>query len=412
MRAKILLFSLTLASAAFAQRSSRLFYVTDQQKGGYNWSVIRTVSEGTAEQLVMNGLTSKGEVMDALLQKKKSDYGPATSNSADLPMFSGVAALAYDQQHDRLYYATMFSQQLRYINLSEKEGGRYYQAANLASLGRTLQPQNAVNQEQQGPVITRMTIGPDGYGYGISNDGQTFFRFSLNKKTTIESLGSLVDDEKNGNLSVHNACSSWGGDIVAAENGDIYLFTMRQNVFKINPVTRVASFIGRVTGLDNNFTINGAAVDVDGNVILSTAVYPGSRGIIKDFKTLVATEDKNGEFYNSSDLASCNYLFGKPAITNTKVEPINEDRSAGISMYPNPSTNGFAVLKFEDKIAGKLTIDILGSSGNILSRKPVQVNSEGQLVRMNTASLAKGLYVIRVTDASKKEVFNSKLVVQ
>jgi hypothetical protein len=255
-----------------------------------------------------------------------------------------------------------------------------------------------------------MTIGPDGYGYGISNDGQTFFRFSLNKKTTIESLGSLVDDEKNGNLSVHNACSSWGGDIVAAENGDLYLFTMRQNVFKINPVTRVASFIGKVSGLDNNFTINGAAVDVDGSVILSTATYPCSRGIIKDFKTLTATEDKSADIFNSSDLASCNFLFMKPAVT--KVEPRNEDRSAGISIYPNPSVNGFAVLKFEEKMLGKLTIDILASSGSVLSRKPVQVTTEGQLVRMNTASLAKGLYVIRITDASKKEVFNSKLVVQ
>jgi hypothetical protein len=349
-------------------------------------------------------------VIDAALQKKKADYGPASINSADLPMFSGVAALAYDQQHDRLYYATMFSQQLRYINLSEKESGRYYQAANLAVLGRTLEPQNAVTQEQQGPVITRMTISPDGYGYGISNDAQTFFRFSLNKKTTIESLGSLVDDEKNGSLSVHNACSSWGGDIVAAENGDLYLFTMRQNVFKINPVTRVASFIGKVSGLDNNFTINGAAVDVDGSVVLSTATYPGSRGIIKDFKSLEASEVKNGEIFNSSDLASCNFLFMNPSVT--KVEPRNEDRSAGISIFPNPATNGFTVLKFEEKMLGKLTIDILASSGSTLSRKPVQVTTEGQLVRMNTASLAKGLYVIRITDASKKEVFNSKLVVQ
>ena len=410
MRSKILLLSLTLASSVIGQRSSRLFYVTDQQKGGYNWSVIRTVSKGMAEQMVMNGFTAKGEVIDAVIQKKKADYGPTTSNTEDLPMFTGVAALAYDRQHDRLYYATMFSQQLRYINLSEKEGGRYYQAGNLSSLGRTLENQNAVVQEQQGPVITRMTIGPDGYGYGLSNDGKTFFRFTLNKKTTIESLGSLVDDEKNGSLSVHNACSSWGGDMVAAENGDLYLFTMRQNVFKINPVTKVASFIGKISGLGDNFTVNGAAVDVEGNVVLSTATFPGTRGTIVDFSSLSATEEKNPDYFNASDLASCNYLFEKTSVT--KVEPLNEDRSAGISIYPNPATNGFTVLKFDEKIMGRLTIDILGSSGNIQARKPVQINTEGQLVRMSTSRLAKGLYVIRITDASKKEVFNSKLVVQ
>ena len=61
---------------------------------------------------------------------------------------------------------------------------------------------------------------------------------------------------------------------------------------------------------------------------------------------------------------------------------------------------------------GRLTIDVLSSSGSTVVRKAVQVNSEGQLVRLNTASLAKGLYVVRITDASKKELFYNKLVVQ
>lgn len=408
MRIKILLLSLTTATTLLAQKSSRLFYVTDQQKGGYNWSAIRTMSEGTAEQVIMNGVTAKGEVMDAAAQKSKGSYAPTASNAVDQPMFSGVAALAYDQQHDRLYYATMFSQQLRYINLSEKEN-RYYQAADLSGYGRISQPSPAT-MEQQAPVVTRMTIGADGYGYAISNDGNNFFRFSLNKKTTVESIGSLVDDEKNGGISVHNPCSSWGGDIVAAENGDLYLFTMRQNVFKINSITRVATYLGHISGLDNNFTINGAAVDADGNVLLSCATYAGSRGIIKDMSRLAAVEDKNDNYYNASDLASSNLLFSKTA--TAKLVPVQNDLTGSISIYPNPSTQGFSVLKFEEKIGGKLTVDVLSASGSVLLRKPVQVTSEGQLVRLNTASLAKGLYVVRITDASKKEVYNSKLVVQ
>ena len=99
MKIKLLLFFMATVTSAMAQKSSRLFSVTDLQKGGYNWSAIRTVSEGMAPQVVMNNLVAKGSVMDAGLQKKKTDYSPTGGNYTDQPMFSGVAALAYDQQH-------------------------------------------------------------------------------------------------------------------------------------------------------------------------------------------------------------------------------------------------------------------------------------------------------------------------
>jgi len=343
MKIKLLLFFMATVTSAMAQKSSRLFSVTDLQKGGYNWSAIRTVSEGMAPQVVMNNLVAKGSVMDAGLQKKKTDYSPTGGNYTDQPMFSGVAALAYDQQHDRLYFATMFTQQLRYIDLSDKETGRYYQAANLSDLMKNRQENYPVTTEHQGPVITRMTIGADGYGYGISNDGQSFFRFSLNKKTLVEPLGTLVDDAKNGNVSVHNQCSSWGGDIVASAKGDLYLFTMRQLVFKIDPNTRVATYLGKISGLDNNFSVNGAAVDESGKIILSTAAYPGSRGIISDIGNLSATEEKGDDIYNASDLASCNFLFTNT--TDPKTTPtVYENSPANIYLYPNPSVDGFTML--------------------------------------------------------------------
>jgi hypothetical protein len=409
MKISFLLLTTAAAVSLNAQKSSRLFSVTDQEKGGYNWSAIRSLSGAKSNQVIINNFVAKGSVIDASLQRKKADYGPDATNLVNQPMYSGVAALAYDQQHDRLYFATMFTQQLRYIELSDSKPDRYFQAANLADLVKTKQ---VVTNEQQGPVVTRMTIAPDGYGYGISNDGQNFFRFSLDKKTQVESLGSLVDDAKNESVSVHNQCSSWGGDIVASAKGDLYLFTMRQMVFRINPFTKVATYLGKITGLDNNFSVNGAAVDESGNVVLSTAAYAGSRGVIKDMNSLVATEDKNEDYYNASDLASCNFLFVNTSVTPKPVTVFEKSGPASISLYPNPTRQGFTMVSFDKKVFGKLTIDVLSGSGSTVIRKPVQVTSEGQQVRLNTNTLAKGLYVIRVTDASSKEVYNSKLVVE
>lgn len=409
MKSTFLLFSTLATLSLHAQKSARLYSVTGQTKGDVNWSAIRAISP-KGDQVIMNNFIARGAVMDATLQKKKADYSPTGSNYNDQPMFSGVAALAYDQRHERLYFATMFTQQLRYIELGDDEAGRYYQVADLSSFSKT---KATITTEQQGPVVTRMAIGPNGYGYGLSNDGQTFFRFALGKKASVEPLGALIDNEKNGTVSVHNACSSWGGDMVAAENGDLYLFTMRQMVFRIDPSTRIATYLGSIKGLSANFTVNGAAVDENGSVLLSTASYPGVRGVIKDMNTMDAIENKDDSYLNASDLASCNFLFA--GTTNTTIPSLTKATSkidGNISLYPNPAVDGFTLLSFDKKVYGKLTIDVLTSSGSKVIRKAVQVTSEGQQVRLNTNNLSKGFYVIRVIDAESKEVYNSKLIIQ
>ena len=122
------------------------------------------------------------------------------------PFSTGVAALAYDRKNDRIYYAPMFIDQLRYIDLKTM---KVYYVTDQSLSGQT----NANNDNAK--IISRMVIGPDGYGYAISNDATTFIRFSTGKNLIIEQLGTLVDDPANTGISVHNGCSSWGGDIVA-----------------------------------------------------------------------------------------------------------------------------------------------------------------------------------------------------
>ena len=50
------------------------------------------------------------------------------------------------------------------------------------------------------------------------------------------------------------------GDVVADDDGNIYIFTVRNHVFKVNLETRGYTF-GVVTGLPAGFTINGAVVN-------------------------------------------------------------------------------------------------------------------------------------------------------
>jgi hypothetical protein len=413
MKKSLLLLPLTLTLVAVqAQKKSSVYEVIDPVKGGFSWTAIRELPENGEGDFIIDNKTAAGTVIDAKLQIKKTSFSFGSGKYFDQPLYSGVAALAFDKEHNRLYFSTMFTQQFRYIVLGKNQSAQYYQAAALSDVLRSRGNSYIVGPADQSAVITRMTIGADGYGYGISNDGLSFFRFSLDKKTEITELGGLVDDVSNGAMSVHNQCTSWGGDVVAAADGSLYLFTMRQLVYKIAPATRIATYVGKLKGLDDKFTVNGAAVDDDGKVLLSTAAYTGSRGLVQDMTTLSTIELKNPSFGNASDLASGNVLFANPS---KKVQPALLDKlvvNKNISVYPNPVTNGFTLLQFDRQVAGRVTIDILNGAGTNVQRKSVSLNAEGQQVRLNTATLAKGLYVVKVTDAASKEVYSSKLIIQ
>jgi hypothetical protein len=129
MKSAILLAAMSVALAGQAQKSNRIYASADPVKGGYNWTSIRLLDNG-ADQLILNNQNASGIVIDAQRQEKKADFAPGAGLLQ--PMTTGVAAMAYDIQHNRLYFATMFSRQLRYINLSDKNSNNYYQAADLS----------------------------------------------------------------------------------------------------------------------------------------------------------------------------------------------------------------------------------------------------------------------------------------
>ena len=70
----------------------------------------------------------------------------------------------------------------------------------------------------------------------------------------------MVDDQANKGVSIHNSCSSYGGDMIADDNGNLYVFSARNHVFKINIESKVATHLGIISGLPTGFTVNGAAV--------------------------------------------------------------------------------------------------------------------------------------------------------
>lgn len=403
-----------LTNFATAQQADRFAYaVTDVQQGGANWSFLRKINlqNGEYSQVLLSGNDASLLAYNATTKKQfeiplqDARFG----NYVNAAFATGVAAMSYDKKNNRLYYTPMFIDQLRYIDLKTM---KVYYVTDQAFTGKP------VKSSDQGNIVTRMVIASDGYGYAMTNDATQLIRFSTGKKLSITDLGTIADDQANKGVSIHNSCSSYGGDMIADDEGNLYVFSARNNVFKINLESKVATHLGAISGLPNGFTVNGAAVNDENKVIVASAMVASSYFTV-DMKSLVASPYViSGTVWQSSDLANSNLLNtsskskgGTMEITSRNSVPNAADGKIGI--YPNPVTNNQFAVQFNELQAGQYTIQVTDVMGRQLMQQVVNVGAEKQIqtVRLNAAA-SKGIYLVKVTDQNNKSVYTSKIVVQ
>lgn len=339
----------------------------------------------------------------------------------DKPFSTNSAAMAYDKKHDRLYYTPMYINQLRYIDLKSKTQQVYFfedEAFGTSTLGSDV-----------GNQITRMVIASDGDGYALSNDGNHLIRFTTGKNPVITDLGALSDDAANAK-SVHGR-GGFGGDIIADASKNLYLITANRNVFKISIESKVATYVGAIKGLPAGYTTNGAMVESGSKVLVCSS--ESVEGYYRfDLNTLQAEKSSTGtSVFNASDLANGNLAFDKKkkekedAVVVENKNPITEDVAAakttitdalsakGISVYPNPVTDGIVKLSFDNLPAGKYQLQVLDLSGKLISAKEITLNSKMQTEQLILPDLVgKGNYLVKVFSETNNVSSTTKLVVQ
>lgn len=391
------------------------YAITDLSKEGAGWNALRRLDLQTGEYstVLLNGMDEKTSVYSASSKKQLSLSADARYGTLmHSPFATGVAAAAYDKKHNRLYFTPMFVDQLRYIDLKTMKV-YYVDDQPFSKLG------NMHNDE--GKIVTRMVIAPDGYGYAITNDGNTFIRFSTNKKTAIEHLGSLVDDAANNGISIHNRCSSFGGDMISDDKGNLYILSARNNVFKVNRETRVATHLGSINGLEPNFTVNGAVVAADGNLLVSSAVDGNSYFLVNPSDWKASPYKPDNGIFRSSDLANGNYLSSSSGEKKEPVEKIDiariirpEEKFANqISVYPNPVTADNITIQFSKIPNGNYTVELRDALGRNVTQRRITINIEMQTQEFRIDSKnSKGIYMVKVFDSNHQSVFTQKLVVQ
>ena len=429
------------------------YAITAVEKGQRSWKEVRLVNITTGEEMEtiynskqklapLNARTGKAvekkeisfnntavkkvvnldQELDQAV-KAKVIHVTRKSVSSDHPFATNSAAMAFDKKHERLYYTPMGINQLRYIDL--KSSKIYYFEDD--PFGAMSGPGDVPNQ------ITRMVIASDGNGYALTNNCEHLFRFTTGKKPSITDLGALIDDPANGKNSIRNrnSYSGYGGDIIADNKKNIYLITAYRNVFKISLESRIATYLGSIKGLPSGFTTNGAMVEEGSKVIVASA--QSTTGYYRfDLNTLEAKKvSASGNVFNASDLANANLAFEKKKKEKQQPEEIKEPQtdvvaeetrknpiqetlvSKGISVYPNPVTNSFVKISFEDQPSGKYKVQLFDMSGKLITSQEVLVTNKAQVEEFRFPdAITKGNYMLKVSNEANNISFNNKIVVQ
>jgi hypothetical protein len=430
MKSFTTLVALILSLTAFAQSTAKKTYLISA-------STTTPLVYNRISVIDVNGGKSSGEVYapgkgSSIRNNEYQNYKRNDRDDDDYsnlsPLSGSVACAAYDARSNRLYYVPLQVSELRYLDL--KESSPSFTCLSGQKLNLLHSREDVANQ------ISRMTIGSDGYGYALTNDGEHLIRFTTQGTPVIRDLGVLVDNPKN-TVFVRSSCSSWGGDIVGGKDGYLYLITLYNHVFRINPSNKNCDYLGAIKNLPAEFTSNGASADENGELIVSCGTSYGKKfsPLYKvKFPSLEASPVSTaGGLGNISDLASSNLLFQKAqedsdkdkdkpykkaengVVAFTQSAEAVEDGLPTISLFPNPLTQGRTRFQLKatnfDKGEYRLHIVDAGGSAVMEARMNIAGKSTTQAFSF-PAQRARGVYFLLLSDYFGRTVYSQQLIVE
>jgi|26BtaG_2_1085354.scaffolds.fasta_scaffold00018_8 hypothetical protein len=294
-----------------------------------------------------------------------------------------IAAMT-ESKNGEIFYIPMNSNTLSVVNPSAK-------TATVFDI-----PNSKMDSKDQATYYARMTTTPDGYMYALNNIGSEFLKISSNG--TIQNLGS-VDELAIFAKSSGIETSVYGGDMIADAFGNVYVLTASANVFKINPNNLNTEYLGKIKGLPENFTVNAAAVEKDGRVLLGTSSL--NHGFYSlDFSSLEAEfkADYSAPVY---DMSSPNFL---------KQDELDQivNLDSNYSLYPTLVKNSELNIVSKSNDNAVLRISVWNLNNKQVYTNSVQVKSIGEFqVKLNGA-LQPGIYVLKAVNQNGQEVLNTK----
>lgn len=253
------------------------------------FSYLRDVNttSGIGGGLLFNG--TSGTQRDAFTNNLISHNG-----FSGVDLLNGSAAIAYDINTNRVYFVNNTSSSaatLCYVDLSNNTAYRF--------TGYPLETTTG-----SGWNVNRMGFGSDGYCYALTSNCEDFIRFYVDASNVpqITRMGPLINAATNGSRDVLN---DGGGDLFADGSGKLYMIANSGNMYKINPTTKVATYMGTVGSYAPGNTA-ALAINAAGQVFIGGQYNDVYR---IDLGTMQATQINATEtgVYHAGDYTSCGF---------------------------------------------------------------------------------------------------------
>lgn len=322
-------------------------YTNDPWNGdphSYLRTVNTTVPNGATTLLATGPLGGEAQT---LLPSTNVKHEGATGGGTKLDFLKACAAIAYDRDSNRIYFVNNTQadnndnpKNLPYLSYYDLSTDQFYRRNML--LESTTGPDYKWN-------INRMGKGSDGYFYALTSNARDLIRFSVTagNNFVIDPLGPLINAATNGSRDIFN---EGGGDLFADGTGKLYMIANSNNMYKINPNTRVCHFMGTVTnGPNANATpaeySQSLAIDANGVVWING----NFRDIYKvDLQTMVASKFNSGSnnIWTSGDYTACGF-------------PVLQSNIIADKSYKN--INGSTTVNGGDTVVYTITVENIGN---------------------------------------------------
>ncbi|MFY1045076.1 T9SS type A sorting domain-containing protein [Chryseobacterium sp. GP-SGM7] len=342
-------------------------------------------ADGTSGQSIF-GVSSEAKVISqerkTAVSEDKNSYNHAQSMT--------LAALALDSSGNNLVYMPMFSSNIYVLNQKTKE---------ITLIENSVAKITSCDINSH---ITRMATGYDGNIYAINNAGTQFLQISKkNNQYIVNDLGTIKDDPSNGKNSFNEMSTGFGGDMIADADNNFFVFSTSGNVFKISTSKLNAKFVGKITGLPETYSVNGAAVNSKGKVVVATA--KGGALYEVNLENLEAKKLPGEQNIHIYDLASKYFANERVASVVT---------SANIDIYPTKVDEQTITVNVNDKtVKGNIKVNIFDASGKSVMTTNLSVK-EGNLNQViQLRNLVTGAYIVNVAEESGKILLSKKILV-
>lgn len=301
-----------------------------------------------------------------------------------------MATLAYDPFNNNLVYMPMFSSNIYVLNAKTKE---------ITLVDNTVARVTSCDINSH---MVRMATGYDGNIYAINNAGTQFLQISRKgNQYVVNDLGIIKDDASNGKNSFTIIETGFGGDMIADADNNFYVFSAAGNVFKVSTKELKAKFIGKITGIPENYSVNGSAVNAKGNVVIASA--KGLPLYEMNLETLQAKQMAGEQNLHIYDLAS-KYFANDKVVSNTVF--------ANLDIYPTRVDEHFINVNVNDRnVKGNIKMNVFDLSGKNVMKQNLSVKEGSLNQQVYLKNLVSGAYLVSITDESGKILLNKKILV-